>query len=135
MELFQNLDKENFLSKDTIDDQDYNQMREFATGATRNVDTDKLEYKGFISPSAMKKFSQYMHKNRFQADGKIREADNWQKGIPLSSYESSLIRHVFEFWEHLYSKEPDALEKADETACAILFNIQGWIHEREKSKK
>lgn len=106
-------------------------MRVFDTGATRDQDETKLEYKGFISPLAMKAFAEYMHKHRYQSDGKIRDADNWQKGIPLEAYESSLIRHTFEWWGFLQKGDRDSM---DEVANAMMFNLQGWIHERQKAK-
>jgi len=51
-------------------------MRTFKTGATRNDDTGKLDFEGFLSPIALEKFAEYMHKNRIQADGNVRDSDN-----------------------------------------------------------
>jgi len=107
------------------------QMIEFGTGATRSGADGKLDYRGFISPLAMKRFAQYMDKHRRQADGQLRQSDNWKKGIPLESYTESLVRHVFEFWEHWDGED---LEAAEETMCAIMLKVQGWLHEREKEK-
>ncbi len=109
-----------------------NGMRKFDTGATRNIDTNKNDYKGFVSWRAMRKFGDYMTKNRVQADGSIRDSDNWKKGIPLESYESSLARHVQEFFEALENKDR---ERMDLVAPAIMFNIQGWMHERPEPGK
>ncbi len=44
-------------------------MRNFETGATRNLCDDKLAYEGFNSPLVMKRFAEYMHLHRKQADG------------------------------------------------------------------
>lgn len=57
-------------------------MREFRTGATRDNDEGKYDYEGFYHPLVVKRFGQYMDKHRKQADGKLRDSDNWQKGIP-----------------------------------------------------
>jgi hypothetical protein len=65
-----------------------------------------------------------MHKHRQQSDGSLRDSDNWQKGIPREQYMKSLIRHVFELWETHREGKVDT-----ETACAIMFNIQGYILE------
>ena len=60
-------------------------MRNFDTGATRDVDTNKLDFEGFLSPVVLERYAEYMHKNRVQADGNLRDSDNWQKGIPKKS--------------------------------------------------
>src|SRR5580698_7792736 len=62
------------------------EFRTFETGATRNLDASKYDYEGFLSPLVMERFGQYMHKHRVQADGSLRDSDNWQKGIPLQAY-------------------------------------------------
>ena len=113
------------------------EMREFSTGATRNVDHNRLDFEGFYHPSVMKRFAEYMHKNRHQADGKMRDSDNWQKGIPRDAYMKSGFRHFFEWWEHHraaggYIDQPDALEEA---LCALLFNVQGYLFEHLKNKR
>jgi hypothetical protein len=51
-------------------------MRTFKTGATRNDDSNKLDFEGFLSPTALEHFAEYMNKNRVQADGNIRDSDN-----------------------------------------------------------
>ena len=107
-------------------------MRNFETGATRDNDEGKIHYKGFLSPLALRAFGQYMERHRVQADGSLRAPDNWKKGMPMECYEDSLFRHVMEFMLLLECDgDPGDL---DETAAAIFFNIQGWMHEREKEK-
>lgn len=107
------------------------EMRKFETGATRDANTDKLDYKGFLSMIAVNQFAQYMHKNRKQADGSIRGSDNWKLGIPVPAYEESFTRHVFEW---LTALENGDREAAYEIAPAIFFNLQGWMHEMGKIK-
>lgn len=104
-------------------------MRQFETGATRDTNTDKLDYKGFLSMIAINQFAEYMHKNRKQADGSMRGSDNWKLGIPISAYEESLTRHVFEWLTALENGDRD---KAYEIAPAIFFNLQGFMHEEGK---
>ena len=103
-------------------------MRNFESGATRDSDEDKYEYEGFLSPLVLERYAAYMHKHRFQADGQVRAADNWQKGIPKSSYVKSLIRHAFEVWRDWRKGivNQDAL-------CAVMFNAQGLLHEDLKA--
>ena len=114
-------------------------MREFSTGATRGNEEDKPDYEGFISPFVLERYGIYMHSHRVQADGESRESDNWQKGMSQTSYIKSLIRHVFDFWRVNRGGSAKDLERSDgpvgleELACAIMFNIMGWLHEELKS--
>jgi len=107
-------------------------MRVFATGATRDSNEHKPDYKGFLSTKAIKRFGAYMMKHQVQADGSLRSSDNWKKGIPIPAYVESLVRHTIDF---LDAYESGRLEEADELACAIMFNNQGYLHEREKEKE
>lgn len=112
---------------------DQRTMRQFETGATRDSNDDKLQYHGFLSPVVLRRFAKYMHDHRKQTDGRLRASDNWKKGIPQEAYHESLIRHVIDYW---YLAEEDLQDKRcpeiDELLCAILFNVQGLLHERNK---
>jgi len=108
-------------------------LRTFATGATRDTSKTKLEPFGFLSPVALHRFSEYMHKHRLQSDGNLRDSDNWKKGMPEKEYIQSLIRHVMDFWLVTSGEAPrydTKVSDPEEIACAILFNIQGYLHER-----
>lgn len=104
-------------------------MRQYDTGATRDKNDDKLDYRGFISFPALQRFAQYMHHHRKQADGKLRAADNWKKGIPVKDYLESMTRHFVDFQ---LAEDAGKTEEAMELACAIQFNLQGYMHERLK---
>ena len=99
-------------------------MRTFDTGATRDADDDKYVYDGFLSRAVWERFAAYMHAHRQQADGKLRAADNWKKGIPKTAYFQSAFRHFMEFW-----KAHEENESTQEVLCALLFNVQGYLHE------
>jgi hypothetical protein len=105
-------------------------MRVFETGATRDVDTSKPDYEGFISPLVTKRFGAYMHGHRQQADGVLRASDNWQRGIPPVTYVKSLVRHMEDvrlIWDGFGD---EAVERDFEQAlCAVLFNAQGLLFE------
>jgi hypothetical protein len=108
-------------------------MRHFDTGATRDVDNNKLDFEGFMHPLVLERYAQYMHKHRFQADGKVRDSDNWQKGMPLDVYMKSGFRHFFDWWkEHRGTRTKDGLEEA---LCALLFNVMGYLYETLKGKQ
>jgi hypothetical protein len=99
-------------------------MRTFKSGATRDTDQGKHDIEAFLSPIALEPFLTYMHKKRIQPDGFMRDGDNWQKGIPISVYQKSLIRHVFTAWRH-WRTGTDYMEEL----CAILFNVHGLMYE------
>ena len=110
-------------------------MREFDTGATRDSDDTKLDFEGFLSPLVMERYAQYLHEHRLQADGEMRDSDNWQKGIPLPVYMKSAWRHFFLWWKlHRVMVRGESLTTAcakefEDTICAVLFNGQGYLHE------
>lgn len=112
-------------------------IRKFETGATRNVDETRDDPEGFMSPIVIDRFNQYMSKNRHQADGSVRDSDNWQKGIPLEAYIKGLWRHMLHAWSrHRGWKvtDPGAAATLEDDLCAILFNTQGYLHEILKDK-
>lgn len=119
------------MSKDKIITHDDGTIRKFNTGATRDTATNKLDFEGFLSPLVLRRFAEYMHKNRLQTDGSLRDSDNWQKGIPKDAYMKSMWRHFFAVWED-YRGIGDNYE---EDLCALLFNVQGLLHELLKEKK
>lgn len=86
----------------------------------------KLDYEGFLDPMVLRRFAQYMHKNRTLRDGSIRASDNWQAGFPRKQTIKSLIRHVWEVW-----LDWRGLSQLNEEAlCAIIFNAQALLREQ-----
>lgn len=111
-------------------------IRTFETGATRDTDTNKHDYEGFLSPLFIELFGEYMTKHRIQSDGTIRDSDNWQKGIPLTQYMKSLWRHFFQLWKiHRGYRVKDEKGKdvpIQDALCGIAFNVMGYAHEWAK---
>lgn len=107
-------------------------VRTFESGATRDSDKGKLDYEGFLSPLALRQFAEYMNRNRVQSDGSLRASDNWQKGIPLDAYMKSMFRHFMEVWEIHRGVRSGPVGPA---LCALLFNVQGYLHETIKSQE
>lgn len=105
-------------------------MLGFESGATRNRKENELQYEGFISPLALQMFAEYMHENRFTADGSVRASDNWQKGIPDESYRDSLLRHVMDLWLIYRDWGSKAREGGDKrkALAGAFFNLQGLMH-------
>jgi len=107
-------------------------IRKFLTGATRDTDEGKYDYEGFLHPLVIERFGEYMNKHRKQSDGSLRDSDNWQKGIPQDAYIKSAWRHFMDWWkEHRGYGSREGLEDA---LCALLFNVQGYLHEHLKRK-
>jgi hypothetical protein len=106
-------------------------IRKFDTGATRNTDTGKYDYEGFLHPLVLEAFAAYMHSNRRQRDGTYRDSDNWQKGIPLAVYIKSNWRHFVDLWK---SQRGIRVPEGELGASAgVLFNTMGWMLERMKA--
>lgn len=114
-------------------------MRQFASGATRNLDTEREDPEGFLAPQVLEAYIAFMHKNRVQKDGTLRESDNWQLGIPQRAYMKSLWRHFFDLWKrHRSNHNHDLLwksykdPKVIEDCCAGMFNFMGYMLEELK---
>jgi hypothetical protein len=112
-------------------------VRQFDTGATRSADAGRYDPEGFLSPIAIERYCQYMAKNQIQPDGSTRSSDNWQKGLPIASYVKGMWRHFLHLWtRHRGYEVQDAKAAADleEDLCALLFNVQGMLHEVVKAR-
>lgn len=109
------------------------EIRVFETGATRDVDDGKLDFEGFLSPRVIQRFAEYMHANRVQSDGSLRESDNWQKGFPLDSTMKSGWRHFFDWWCN--HRGVPAREDVETALCAVIFNAQSYLDEVLKAKE
>lgn len=115
------------------------QVRQFETGATRDTDAGKPDYEGFLSPLVVERFGEYMNGHRVQSDGGQRASDNWQRGIPQPEYLRSAWRHLVDWWK-LHRGYPTVDRKTgrsvilEEALCALLFNVQGYLHEVLKAK-
>lgn len=114
--------------------------RIFEGGATRDVDDNKLDFEGFLSPQVLQAFAEYMHKHRLMKDGSVRSSDNWQNGMPKSVYVKSLARHFFDLWlmhrlgvDEITRPDGEHVTLAD-TLGGIQFNLQGYWLETLKSQ-
>lgn len=112
-------------------------VRTFETGANRDTDEGKFDFEGFLSTLSLSRFAEYMHKNRRLRDGSLRDADNWQKGIPRNVYTKSLWRHFFDawrIWRKAIKLGRSGVTSAvldgelEEALCGVLFNAMGLLH-------
>lgn len=104
-------------------------MRTFDTGATRDTLEGKLSYKRALSPAVLQRYVQYLAKHRKQADGNLRDFDNWKHGIPQDDYLDSLLRHVWDMWLFHNGKKIDESVTPEDLLCAIIFNASGYLFE------
>lgn len=109
--------------------------RAFDTGATRNNDAGKLDFEGALSPLVLQRYVEFLHKHRPQPDGTIRDADNWQKGMPQEVWMKSAWRHFHAVWLHHRGGAPEGLESFDDAICATIFNLMGLMNDRIKAEK
>jgi hypothetical protein len=103
-------------------------MREFETGAVRDSEDGKEDYIETISWTAFRRYAEYMTGKKSKYG-----AGNFKKGIPIESYEKSLVRHVQKYLANKY--ENGDFEKEEDHLSAILFNVFGIIHEEEKAQR
>lgn len=111
-----------------------NKMREFGK-ATRDLDDEKVDFEGFLSPIVLKSFGEYMHRHRKTANG-LRESDNWQNLFGDDHYDvciKSAWRHFHDMWmEHRGYESRDGM---DEAINGLLFNIMAYQFKRLKDKE
>lgn len=110
--------------------------RTFETGATRDTSYDKYDPEGFLSVLVVDRYCEYMHKNRVQSDGSLRDSDNWQKGMGFSVFMKSTWRHFLDMWKihrgyRAFRKEKGEVVEVDmeDALCGLLFNVMGYLHE------
>ena len=113
-------------------------MRIFDAGATRDSDDGKLSYSRFLDPRVIKRYCEYLQKHRVQADGNLREPDNWKNGIPPEVSLDSMMRHVMDVWLSFRGYPEEMTENLEDSLCAIMFNAQSilfeimeWKHEKD----
>lgn len=103
----------------------------FRSGATRSGETT-FDPSGFIAPIVLVSFCRYMEKHRKQADGKLRDSDNWQKGMPTSRAWRSLTRHFLDAWliSRGYKPVSADCETVEDALHAIIFNVSVILKNR-----
>lgn len=97
-------------------------ITKFETGAIRDAQDGKEDYVETISFTALRRYAEYMTgKKKKYGQG------NFKKGIPIESYEASLMRHVQKYYANKY--ENQGLEPNEDHLAACVFNIFGIMHE------
>lgn len=105
--------------------------RQFESGATRSSVTDRYDPEAALSPLVLERYAAYVHGCN-NMHGKVRTDDNWQKGIPLPVYMKGAWRHFLHAWQRHRGwpvTDPKAATSIEDDLCAVLFNVQGYLHE------
>jgi len=97
----------------------------FKSGAIRDTQEGKLDFVETLSFTALHRYIAYM-------TGKKKKygSGNFKKGIPIESYEKSLMRHIDKYFRNKYEGGDD--EKGEDHLAAIVFNTLGIMHEEER---
>jgi hypothetical protein len=99
------------------------EVTQFETGAIRDSQEGKEQYTETISWTAFKRYAEYMTGKREKYG-----QGNFKKGIPIESYENSLVRHLVKY---MVNKEGGSLEPEEDHLAAIVFNAFGIMHEQD----
>lgn len=102
-------------------------ITKFKTGAIRDTQEGKLDFIECLSYTALNRYILYM-------TGKKQKygSGNFKKGIPVESYEKSLMRHIDKYMRNKFENGND--EKDQDHLSAMVFNIFGILHEEEMAK-
>lgn len=102
-----------------------NGLTRFKTGAIRDTQDGKESYIETISWTAFRRYAKYMTGKKAKYG-----QGNFKKGIPVSSYEESLVRHLTKYL--INKHEGGSLEPEEDHVAAIVFNAFGIMHEEER---
>ena len=103
-----------FVTKDS------GERRHFNTGAQRDVVTGKGRY-DLISPIMIDRLSLLLQRGAEKYDDR-----NWEKGMPLSVYMDSGMRHLYKFLEG---------HRDEDHLIAAIWNLQALLHIEEMVKR
>lgn len=95
---------------------DSKKRRHFKSGARRDVATDKGRY-DLISPIMVERLAKLLERGAVKYDDR-----NWEKGMPLSVYMDSGMRHLFKFLEG---------QRDEDHLIAAIWNLQALLHIEE----
>lgn len=108
------------------------QIHQFESGATRSVETDRPCYRKALSPIVLQYYVAYINKHRKQADGSMRDWDNWKSGIPKDRSLEGLGRHDMSVWllmQGFPAYDNNGPVTLKDSLCGIIFNSTSLLHE------
>lgn len=91
--------------------------RVFSTGAKRDSNINKIR-PDLISPYMLKALGKVL------AEGALHYGErNWEKGMPNDVFKESASRHYVSWMNN---------ETDEDHAAKLIFNVMGFIHNRDK---
>jgi len=99
---------------------DSKKRRHFSTGSRRDIATGKGRY-DLVSPIMMERLAGLLERGADKYDDR-----NWEKGMPLSVYMDSGLRHIYKFLEG---------HKDEDHLIAAIWNFQALLHIEEMIKR
>ena len=99
---------------------DSGERRKFNTGAQRDVVNGKGRY-DLISPIMIERLAKLLQRGAEKYNDR-----NWEKGMPLSVYMDSGMRHLFKFLEG---------HRDEDHLIAAIWNLQALLHIEEMVKR
>lgn len=99
---------------------DSGQRETHSSGAVRDDATGKGSYE-LMSPLAMKRLAQL-----YERGAKKYAARNWEKGMKISRYVQSGVRHAFDYMEG---------KRDEDHPAAVMWNFAAIIHTEEMIKR
>lgn len=102
-------------------------ITKFKTGAIRDTQEGKFDFIETLSFTALNRFIGYMTGKKVKYG-----PGNFKKGIPIKSYELSLMRHIDKYFRNKYENGKD--EPNEDHLSAMIFNVFGIMHEEEQAK-
>lgn len=99
---------------------DSGERRKFNTGAQRDVVDGKGRY-DLISPIMIERLAKLLQRGAQKYNDR-----NWEKGMPLSVYMDSGMRHLFKFLEG---------HRDEDHLIAAIWNLQALLHIEEMVKR
>lgn len=102
-------------------------ITKFKTGAIRDTQEGKIDFTETIAWESFGRYAAYMTEK-----AKKYGKGNFLKGIPIESYEKSMLRHVHKY---MVNKQGGDLERDQDHLAAIVFNVFGIMLEEERNKR
>lgn len=104
------------MIEETVEPKSLKEYREFISGAKRDSNKGKIR-PDLISPLMLKALGKVL------AEGAEHYGErNWEKGIPDEVFKESAARHYVQWMNG---------ETDEDHAAKLIFNIMGYIHNRD----
>lgn len=105
-----------------------NNITKFPSGAIRDTSENKEDWIETIPWTALGGYAKWMTGKK----AKYGEG-NFKKGIPIESYEKSVVRHMHKYLANKY--EGAGIEEQEDHVYSMIFNLLGIKFEQLRGNK